>query len=53
MGKNSYCFNKDMNKIENRITLKIKTEYYPELLAPETMKLIGSAKSKLTKKENG
>ena len=30
------------NKIENRITFKIKTGYYLELLKPETMKLLGS-----------
>ena len=33
-----------INKIENRITLKIKTAYYLELLTPETMKLLGSNK---------
>ena len=27
-----------VNKIENRITFKIKNEYYLELLTPETMK---------------
>ena len=37
------------NKIENRITFKIKTGYYLELLTPETMKLLGSTKSKITK----
>ena len=42
-----------INKIENRITFKIKTEYYLELLTPETMKLLGSTKSKVTKNENG
>ena len=41
------------NKIENRITFKIKTGYYLELLIPETMKLLGSTKSKITKNENG
>ena len=40
-------------KIENRITFKIKTGYYLELLMPETMKLLGSTKSKTTKDENG
>ena len=30
------------NKIENRVTFKIKTGYYLELLTPETMKLLGS-----------
>ena len=34
-----------VNKIENRITFKIKTGYYLELLTPETMKLLGSTKS--------
>ena len=42
-----------VNKIENRTTLKIKTGYYLELLTPETMKLLGSTKSKITKSENG
>ena len=36
-----------VNKIENRITFKIKTGYYLELLTPEKMKLLGSAKSKM------
>ena len=40
-------------KIENRITFKIKTGYYLELLMPETMKLLGSTKSKITKDKNG
>ena len=31
-----------VNKIENRITFKIKTGYYLELLMPETMELLGS-----------
>ena len=31
-----------VNKIENRITFKIKTGCYLELLTPETMKLLGS-----------
>ena len=38
-----------VNKIENRITFKIKTELYLELLMPETMKLLGSTKSKITR----
>ena len=37
------------NKIENRITFKIKTGYYLELLTPETMKLLESNKSKIKK----
>ena len=42
-----------INKIEKRITFKIKTGYYLELLTPGTMKLLGSTKSKITKNENG
>ena len=42
-----------VNKIKNRIVFKIKTGYYLELLMPETMKLSGSTKSKITKDENG
>ena len=38
-----------VNKRQNRITFKIKTGYYLELLTPETMKLIGSTKSKINK----
>ena len=33
-----------VNKIENRITFKIKTGYWLELLTPETMKLLGGNK---------
>ena len=40
-----------VNKIENRITFKIKNGYYLELLTPETMKLLGS--TKVTKDKNG
>ena len=42
-----------INRIENRITFKIKSGYYLELLTPETMKLFGSAESKITKNKNG
>ena len=35
-----------VNKIENRIIFKIKTEYYFELLTPETMKLLGGTEKK-------
>ena len=42
-----------INKIENGTTFKIKTRYYLELLTPETIKLFGSSKSKITKDENG
>ena len=42
-----------IHKIQNRITFKIKTGYYLEFLTSETMKLLGSTKSKITKDENG
>ena len=42
-----------VNKIKNRITFKIKKGYYLELLTSETMKLLGSTKSKLTEDGNG
>ena len=42
-----------VSKIENRITFKIKTGYYLKLLTPETMKLLGSTESKITKDKNG
>ena len=42
-----------INKTENRITFKIKTGYYLELLTPETMKLLGSTENKITKDKNG
>ena len=38
-----------VNKIENRVTFKIKNGYYLELLTPETMKLLGNTESKITK----
>ena len=41
-----------LNKIENRITFKVKTGYYLELLMPETIKLLGSTQSKITKDKN-
>ena len=41
------------NEIENRTTFKIKTGFYLELLTPETMKWLGSTKSKITKDKNG
>ena len=41
-----------VNKIENRVTFKIKNGYSLELLIPETMKLIGSTKNKITKTKN-
>ena len=42
-----------INKIDNKITFKIKTGWYLELLTPETMKLLGRNKRKITKDENG
>ena len=42
-----------LNEIENRITYKIKTGCYPELLTHEAMELLGSTKSKITKNKNG
>ena len=42
-----------VNRIENRIMFKNKGGYYLELLTPETMKLLGSAESKITKDKNG
>ena len=34
--------------MKKRITFKIKAGYYLELLRPETMKLLGSTKNKIT-----
>ena len=42
-----------VSKIENRITFKIKNGYYLELLTSETMKILGSTESKITKDKNG
>ena len=42
-----------VNKIENRITFKIKTGYCLELLTPETIKLLGSTENKIIKDKNG
>ena len=39
--------------MENRITFKIKDGYSLEFLTPETMKLLGSTKSKISTNENG
>ena len=44
--------NRYKKKIENRVTFKIETGYYLELLTPETMKLLRSTKSKITKEKN-
>ena len=42
-----------VNKIENRVTFKIKNGYSLELLTPKTMKLLGSTENKITKNKNG
>ena len=42
-----------VNKIENRITFKIRNGYSLELLTPETMKLLGSTENEITKNKNG
>ena len=41
-----------VNQIKNKITFRIKTKFYLELLTPETIKLLGSIKSKIIEKEN-
>ena len=41
-----------VNKIENWITFRIKTGYNLQHLTPETMKLLGSTKSRTTKDKN-
>ena len=43
----------NVNKIENRITFKIKNGYSLKLLTKETMKLLVSTKDKITKDKNG
>ena len=40
------------NKIKNKITFKIKTGHYLELLMSEKMKLLESTKNKITKNDN-
>ena len=41
------------NKIKSRIAFKIKTGYKLELLSPETMKLLRSAKKDVDKDKDG
>ena len=41
------------NKIKNRIVFKIKARHKLELLSPETMKLLGSAKKDVDKDKDG
>ena len=43
----------DVNEINKRIVLKIKTGYKLELLAEETMQLLGSSKKAIDKNKNG
>ena len=42
-----------VKETENRITLKIKNGYNLEILTPETIKLLGSTKNKITEDKNG
>ena len=42
-----------VNKIENRITFKIKSGYYLELLTPEKMELYRSTENIITKEKKG
>ena len=42
-----------VNKMENRITFRIKKVYSLERLLSETMKLLGSTENKITKEKNG
>ena len=42
-----------INRIENRITFKIKNGYYLELLTPQTIKLLGSTESRISRDKNG
>ena len=41
------------NKVKNRIVFKVRTDYKLELLSPETMKLLGSAKKDVDKDKDG
>ena len=42
-----------LNKIENRVTFKVKNGYTIELLTSETMELHGSTENKINKDKNG
>ena len=42
-----------VNKIENRVTCKVKNGYSLELLMSETMILLGSTENKIAKDKNG
>ena len=39
--------------MKKRITFKIKTGFYLELVRLDSMKLLGSTKNKINKNENG
>ena len=41
-----------VNEIENRVTFKIKTGHYLELLSPEVMQLLGGTESKVTERQD-
>ena len=41
-----------VNKIENRVTFKVKDGYSLEFLTPKTMKLLDSIENKITKDKN-
>ena len=41
-----------VNEIENRVTFKTKNKYGLELQTPETIKLLGSTKNKISKDKN-
>ena len=43
----------NVNKIENRITFKVKNGCSLELLTPETVKSLGRIENKITKDKNG
>ena len=42
-----------VHQMENMITFRIWKGYYLEVLMPETMKLLGSTKNKITQDKNG
>ena len=50
---NNISIRKYVNKIENRITFKIKTGYSLELLKSETMKLLERTENRISKDKNG
>ena len=44
---------KFVNKKEHKVTFRVKTVYYIQLLTPTTMKLFGSTKTTITLDKNG